>query len=151
MRTFAALWMRSGGYGECEDICLFFRRFKNTHLLLSASRRTKAVGKDWGCGQRERNVSLLGEVHRRHDGAPSLSGERRRREGHRVSLPFYFASYIIMDILMNLLILFTFYSLLQDIYREATASAAGEEETAAAAVKMMCNDVGGETAAWRRK
>ena len=131
MRTFAALRMRPGGYGECGDIRLFFRRFKNTHLLLSAS-RTKAVGKDGGCGQRERNVSLLGEVHRRHDGAPSLSGERRRREGHRVSLPFYFASYIIMDILMNLLILFYFYSLLEDIYREATASAAGEEETASA-------------------
>ena len=95
-----------GGYGECGDIRLFFRRFKNTHLLLSASRRTKAVGKDGGCGQRERNASLLGEVHRRHDGAPSLSGERRRREGHPVSLPFYFASYIIMDILMNFLILF---------------------------------------------
>ena len=107
MLTFAALRVRpGGGYGECGDIRLFFHRFKNTHLLLSASRRTKAVGKDGGCGQRERNASLLGEVHRRHDGAPSLSGERRRREGHRVSLPFYFASYIIMDILMNFLILF---------------------------------------------
>ena len=107
MRTFAALRMRpgGGGYGECGDIRLFLHRSKNTHLLLSVS-KTKAVGKDGGCGQRERNVSLLGEVHRRHDGAPSLSGERRRREGHRVSLPFYFASYIIMDILMNFLILF---------------------------------------------
>ena len=61
---------------------------------------------------------LLGEVYRRHDGAPSSSGERRQREGYCVSLHFYFASYIIMDILMNLLILFTFYSLLHDIYRE---------------------------------
>ena len=100
------------------------------------------MGKDGGCGQRERNASLLGEVHRRHDGAPSLSGERRRREGHHVSLPFYFASYIIMDILMNLLILFTFYSLLQGIYPEDTASAAGEEETASAS-KKMGGDVGG--------
>ena len=66
MRTFAALRMRPGGYGECGDIRLFFHRFKNTHLLLSASRRTKAVGKDGGCGQWERNASLLGEVHRRH-------------------------------------------------------------------------------------
>ena len=146
MRTFAALWMRPGEYGECGDIRLFFRRFKNTHLLLSAS-KTKAVGKDGGCGQRERNVSLLGEVHRRHDGAPSSSWERRRREEHRVSLHFYSDSYIIMDILMNLLILFTFYSLLQGIYPEDTASAAGEEETAAAAKKMGGNVGGGGSAA----
>ena len=95
MRTFAALWMRPGGYGECGDIRLFFRRFKNTHLLLSAS-RTKAVGYDGGCGQRERNVSLLGEVHRRHDGAPSSSGERRRREEHRVSRRFYYILLLII-------------------------------------------------------
>ena len=96
----------AGGYGECGDIRLFLHRSKNTHLLLSVS-RTKAVGKDGGYGQRERNVvrvSLFGEVHRRHDGAPSSSGERRRREGHRVSLHIYVASYFIMDILMNFLI-----------------------------------------------
>ena len=104
MRTFAALWMRPGEYGECGDIRLFFRRFKNTHLLLSAS-RTKAVGKDGGCGQRERNASLLREVHRRHDDAPSLSGEPRLRMGYRVSLHFYFALYyIIMKILLIYLV-----------------------------------------------
>ena len=85
-----------GGYGECGDIRLFFHRFKNTHLLLSASRRTKAVGKDGGYGQRERNVSLLGEVHRRHDGAPSSSGERRQREGHSVSRRFCFILLLII-------------------------------------------------------
>ena len=57
-----------GGYGECGDIRLFFHRSKNTHLLLSVS-RTKAVGKDGGYGQRERNVSLLGEVAEDDGGA----------------------------------------------------------------------------------
>ena len=98
IRTFAALRMRPGGYGECGDIRLFFHHSKITHLLLSVS-RTKAVGKGGACGQRERNVvraSLLGEVHRRHDGAPSSSGERRRREGHRVSRRFYYILLLII-------------------------------------------------------
>ena len=59
-----------------------------TRMRTGAAARTKAVGKDGGRGQRGRNVarvSLLGEVHRRHDGTPSSSGEGMRHEGHHVS------------------------------------------------------------------
>ena len=51
-------------------------------------------------------------------------------------LHFYFASFIIMEILMNRLTLFTFYSLLQDIYREETAAMTGEDEIMLATKKM---------------
>ena len=108
----------------------------------------------WGrtgvCGQRERNVSLLGEVHRRHDGAPSSSGERRRREEHRVSLHFYSDSYIIMDILMNLLILFTFYSRLQDIIGMRQRRRRGRRRRRRRQRKWVAT-LGGGTAARRRK
>jgi len=49
---------------------------------------------------------LSGSVHRCYDGAPSLSRERRRREGYR------------------------------DIHREDTALVLGEEETVSAAKRM---------------
>jgi len=55
-----------------------------TRMRMGAAARTKAVGKDGGRGQRGRNVarsSSLGEVHRRHDGAPSSGGEGRQRGG----------------------------------------------------------------------
>ena len=41
-----------------------------------------------GCGQWVKNMvraSLLGQVHRRHSGAPSSSEEGRRRDGHHIS------------------------------------------------------------------
>ena len=67
--------------------------------------------------------SLIGQVHCR---CASLKRRTEATQGHCISLYFYFASSsIIMETLMNLLILFTFYSLLQDINREETSSRPG--------------------------
>ena len=102
MRTFAALRMRPGGTVSAGIFVCFYIALKILTCYYQCRKR-----RPWEYGQRERNVvrvSLLGEVHRRYDGAPSSSGERRRREGHRVSLHIYVASYFIMDILMNFLI-----------------------------------------------
>ena len=99
-----------GGYGECEDIRLFFHCSKKTNLFENEGRGgVRLAGKD-------------------HDGAPSSSGERRRRKGYRVSPLFLLRLILLWKYEMNPLILFTFSSLLQDIYREETALAAGEEQ-----------------------
>ena len=94
----------AGDKGECGNILFVFIHLKKhspamiccavagacrqrrmdeaarTRMRTGAAARTKAVGKDGGRGQRGRNVarsSSLREVHRRHDGAPSSSGEGR--------------------------------------------------------------------------